>query len=146
MNMHQLKGHWKGEFTYGPDYGEVMTGVKEKFSLVIEEVTNGSFKGKCVDLEMRNSSEFIQSHIKGFLENNFISFTKEYPYQYLSDEDGNAILDKNKKGHTVTYEGEFNVSTNCFSGTWEIVSFVKLLWFRWFVQRAEGTWSMYKEL
>lgn len=145
MNPSSLQGHWKGEFTYGASYGEKLQGIKEQFSLFIEEINDGSFSGRCVDLEARNG-EFIQTRVQGFIDKDFISFKKEYSFQYVNDENGNFFVNKDKKGHAVNYEGQFNTSAKSFSGIWEINTFYQLLWFKWFAHTFEGTWAMYKEV
>ena len=144
MNTHDLVGQWKGEFTYGASYGEPHNGTKEKFEITIESADANGFHGRCVDTESA-TGEYLVTIIKGFFEQGFISFTKEYAHQYEMNEKGEVISNAGKKGHVVNYEGEYIASQNRFEGTWEIHYHFQLLWIRWYTQTFNGTWEMYRE-
>lgn len=143
MNIHELKGQWSGEFTYGASYGDQWNGTKEKFEIIIEHSDENGFYGRCADTGSF-TGEYIRTGIRGFFDRGFISFTKDYDYYYEMGDDGKTIIDKNKKGHTVNYQGEFNHALNKFEGTWEIHYHFQLLWIRWWTNSLEGTWEMYK--
>jgi len=144
MNPYELAGHWRGVFIYGGTYKE-MQGTKESFSMVIEEVNDGTFKGRCIDLDSP-TGKYIKTSINGFIEDDFISFTKEYPHRYEMNAKGEYKIQSNKKGHVVKYEGNFNLSTNSFIGSWEIIQIFRVLWIRLYEQRTDGEWSMQKEI
>jgi hypothetical protein len=142
MNASSLKGHWTGEFSYGRSYEE-WYGTKERFEITIEQSDMNGFTGRCVDTESI-TGQYIRTAIKGFFDQGFISFTKEYDHYYEMGQDGKTIFDTSKKGHTVNYQGEFNESLDRFEGTWEIHYHFQLLWITWWTKTLEGTWEMYK--
>lgn len=82
-----LAGQWFGYFSYGPEYGDQLEGERVIFSLLIEQVFNNKFKGKCVELEGIGASTEV-SFIEGYIENKFISFRKEYSNYFTIDEFG----------------------------------------------------------
>jgi hypothetical protein len=120
-NSVSLAGQWFGYFSYGPEYGEQLEGERVIFSLLIQEIFNNKFKGKCIELEGRGASTEV-SHIEGFIENNFISFRKEYSTYYTLDESGNEGKHLPFLHPRLSYTGSFNQSNETFSGTWEIIA------------------------
>lgn len=81
---------------------------------------NGSFEGDVHEEEFSGlTSDTV--HIKGFIEEDMISFVKTYPYFWTYDDQGNIIMDKEKKGHEVVYEGYFDEGTGSWSGQWEVL-------------------------
>jgi predicted HicB family RNase H-like nuclease len=128
-----LTGQWAGYFTYGPEYGEEMHGEKVEFRIFIDESSDGLFEGKCVDIEGRGV-DFEKSTVKGFIDGDVISFTKEYPAQHPQQHPQQLV-----------YSGQFNNRIASFGGQWEI----------WLNERPHdkglivdirtGTWEMRKD-
>ena len=144
INSISLSGHWIGFFTYGPDYGEGMAGKKVHFRLFIEDLNDGQFQGKCVDTEGIGAS-FDTSIVKGFLDHTFISFTKEYPTNYLVDEKGNKILDTRNPPPRLSYSGQYNNKAKSFIGKWEIWANERPYGEGSLVNILTGNWEMYKD-
>lgn len=94
-NSIDFTGQWVGSFAYGPEYGDDLEGKKVQFRIFIDTFKDGQFTGKSVDLEGIGAN-FEIAQVKGYIDKDFISFTKEYPHFYGLDEAGNTINDKNK--------------------------------------------------
>ena len=109
---------WKGKFAYNPaEYGII----DDVYFELYVEVVNGSFEGKCYDDEFRDLCDQL-SAVKGFFENDIISFVVTYPVSYSMDENEKVTIDQTKKGHDVIYHGTFNSKQNTWSGEWEILA------------------------
>jgi hypothetical protein len=143
MKKIELEGQWFGFYSYSEEYGETLSGEKVVMSLLFEKVFNNKFTGKCIELSGVGASEEI-SQIEGFIENDFISFKKEYQTYYQFEEDGTIKKIEDSGTHELSYEGVYDFDTKAFSGIWEI----------WFNERAhgeynyvrigEGTWELSK--
>jgi hypothetical protein len=111
-------GQWLGYYKYGPEYGD-LHGDKVSFSIIIDDLDNGQFQGRCHDLEGIGAIPDVAS-IKGYIEGNYIHFIKEYPFNYALNDDGSLIEEKLSTKPILTYTGEYNERTKSFQGTWEI--------------------------
>lgn len=60
------------------------------------------------------------STVKGFIDEDHISFVKKYPCTYEYDENGKIIIDESRKGHEVIYDGYWDENTGTWSGEWEV--------------------------
>lgn len=58
--------------------------------------------------------------VKGFIDDDHISFVKQYPCFYAYDENGKVIIDTSKKGHEVIYDGYWNDNIGVWVGEWEV--------------------------
>jgi hypothetical protein len=139
-----ISGQWYGYFSYGPQYGSELEGEKVIFSLLIDEVFNNKFKGKCIELNGIGASEEI-SKIEGFIENNFISFRKEYSEYFSIDTEGNTMKSEDSECHELSYEGTYNFVTKTFSGDWEIWFNEKAVGEYNYIQLGKGTWEISKD-
>lgn len=139
-----LAGQWFGFFTYGPEYGAFLVNEKVIFSILMEEVFNNQFKGKCIELEGIGASTEL-STIEGFLENEFISFTKEYPVNNFIGEKGNTVDFEGRVSPRLSYKGQFNRFNQTFNGTWEIWSNEVPSGDGVFVNISTGTWEISKD-
>jgi hypothetical protein len=137
-------GQWAGFFEYGPEYGSELYGEKVQFRLFIETFKDGQFTGKAADLEGIGSN-FLVAKLSGFIDGDFISFTKEYPHYHTFDEDLNTIEDKSKPHPVVSYEGHFHSDSQTFKGTWEIQTDIERIGDRWRVQIDTGKWEIVKD-
>ena len=106
--MIQIQGTWHGE--YIDQYNEIV-----EFEIYLDQNENG-FKGECYDLYDKK----IKSKIIGFVEDDLISFTKEYDEPIVSDEMGNVFVDTEAHHPGIHYYGRFNADEIRFEGTWEI--------------------------
>lgn len=139
-----IKGQWVGHFTYGEEYGKDLFGEKVIFRLFIDSFEEEQFIGRSIDIEGVGAN-FGIAHIKGFIEGNQISFTKEYPNFYAFDISGKFIEEKNKKHPLVNYLGEYNESTQTFSGTWELNIEIKPIGQEWLEDTCTGLWEIRKD-
>lgn len=139
-----LNGQWFGYFSYGADYGEQLEGERVIFSLLIEEVFNNKFKGKCVELEGIGASTEV-SFIEGFIENKFISFRKEYSTYFTIGEFGNEGKHEDLLHPRLSYTGIFNEETQTFSGEWEIITNERPAGEGTFVDICTGQWEISKD-
>lgn len=108
---------WKGQYSYNQIFDE-----NESFDFELKvHLENGSFIGYATEFEFAELTGGALPSIKGFFEDDHISFIKKYPYKYDSDLNGYAIIDKNQKGHEVVYDGFLNAELAIWEGTWEII-------------------------
>ena len=143
-NQIVMAGQWYGYYSYGPEYGDKLEGEKVIFSLLIEEVFNNKFKGKCIELEGIGASTDV-STIEGFIENSFISFRKEYPTYYIIDERGKEIPYEEQLHPRLSYSGSYNPAKQTFYGSWEIWSYERPAGEETLVDIATGKWEISKD-
>jgi hypothetical protein len=136
-------GQWQGFYQYGPAYGEYVEGKEAEFRLFIEEFKDGEFKGRAIDWDGFGTNGEV-SLVNGFVEDGFISLTKKYSRSYIIDEWGNHLEEEGKEGHIVEYEGFFDRASNCFTGTWEIVTDLEHTQELTLQHVVGGTWSMHR--
>jgi hypothetical protein len=139
-----FRGQWIGYFTYGPEYGEDVAGEKVQFIIFVDSFNNGEFVGRSVDTEGIGAT-FEVAQLKGFIEDNFISFTKQYPHFYGLDEAGNTVADKTKQHPMVSYAGEYNAATKTFSGQWELRLEIAPVGEYWLEDICTGSWEIHKD-
>lgn len=134
-----LEGQWIGIITYGPEYGEFEG--KELFFAANFIQTADTFTGTAIDTGGAFPNE-EEATISGFLEEDKISFVKQYPYEGFIEEDGTVTTNKDKPGPEIHYIGKYNTLTNSFEGTWEIAMDEFQYGDGWFENIATGTWTM----
>ena len=129
----KVEGVWRGE--YADQYDEIV-----EFRIDLNQGEEG-FEGICYDLYEKS----IESKVVGFIENDLISFVKEYEEAIVIDKIGDVFVDKDSYHPGVHYYGRYNSETARFEGTWEIQvnesEFGKdesLIWFDY------GSWWMEK--
>ncbi len=107
---------WKGEYSQLKLSGEIEICAFEM--KVIDD--SGSFEGTVFeDVFSVLSGDLI--YVKGFYSDEIISLVKTYPYYFASDNNGEPIIDKTEKGHTVEYFGTLDKLTKECLGEWEII-------------------------
>lgn len=141
ISMH---GQWIGQFVYGPEYGDEMHGEKVQFRLFINECSSGQFNGTSVDMEGYGAN-MDTAIIKGFVNDDFISFTKEYPDYLIIDENRQIIKDPSNVKPRLNYEGHYNLLSKSFSGQWELWANEELSGEGSIVDIYTGTWEMTKD-
>lgn len=145
MKIVDSKQVWKGFFSYLQGY-EIVDGYLEipfKMNLTF----NGdSFTGTTIDSE----SEHVFTEpilVKGFIDNDKISFVVNYPYFYFKDENGNVLVDKSLKHPTIEYLGFYDEIEQKFSGTWEMIIYEeKISKDQYMEEVANGAFEMYREI
>ena len=133
-----FSGQWVGHFAYGSEYGDDLAGEKVQFRIFVDDFKEGQFSGRSVDLEGVGSN-FEVAKIKGYIDQNFISFTKEYPHYYGFDEEGNVLQDKDRQHPLVAYSGEYDQRTKAFAREWELTNEIEPLGDGWLEEICTGT-------
>jgi hypothetical protein len=119
MEIVDNKQTWNGFFTYQDGYESIYQYINVPF--VMQLVFNGnSFVGTSTDAESENV--FNQpATVKGFIEEDKISFVMKYPCYYYKDESGTILLDKDVQHPNIEYLGFYDSNERKFSGTWEMI-------------------------
>lgn len=119
MRIVDDKQTWKGFFTYLHTYDLFDTYIEVAFRMDLT-FNGNSFIGTSIDSESENI--FMESiMVKGFIDNDIISFVKNYPYYYYKDEDGNIIVDKDLEHPNIEYLGFYDQTEKKYAGTWEMI-------------------------
>ena len=58
--------------------------------------------------------------VKGYIDEDHISFVKQYPCLYEYDENGKVLIDDSQPGHDVLYDGYWDKSEGKWNGEWEV--------------------------
>lgn len=131
---------WKGYFTYQDGYEPIDQYIEVPFSLKL--TFNGtSFTGESTDAE----SETVfnkPATVKGFIEDNTISFVLNYPCAYFKDEDGKIFLDKKVKHPEIRYFGILNEDNKGYTGMWEMTVYVEKYFDDYLEEVANGAFEM----
>ncbi len=143
-NSINFNGQWVGHFAYGKEYGKGIAGERVQFRLFVDYFQDGQFIGRSVDLEGIGANYKI-AQVNGYINENFISFTKQYPHLYGLDEAGNTIENKGKPHPIVSYSGEYNTNTKTFSGQWELRREIAPVGEYWLEDISTGTWEIRRD-
>lgn len=143
-NKVSMSGQWAGHFVYGPEYGPEIHGEKVQFRLFLNELEKGQFNGTSVDIDGFGAN-LDTAIINGFLTDDFISFTKEYPDHYIIGDNGETLQDPSNIKHRLSYEGQYNYRTKTFSGQWELWANEELAGEDSIVDIFTGAWEMIKD-
>ena len=109
---------WKGNYCYLNEEGNEI----DPFDFEITaNLIASSFEGTAIEGEFSKVSE-EPIYVKGFFDNDVISFVKTYPFGWDVDQGGEVQLHLDKPGHDVTYFGRLNPETLFWEGEWEIES------------------------
>lgn len=107
---------WKGKYAYEEDFP-----IEDSFDFELKvQYNEGSFQGIAIEEEFTKLSG-ESANVKGFIEEDYISFVKTYPFKFEELEDGTVAVDRSEMGHRVEYDGYFNMELNRWEGHWEIV-------------------------
>lgn len=139
-----MRGQWVGYFSYGPEYGEELVGEQVQFRLFIDRCDNGVFEGKSIDLEGVGAN-FELAEVKGFVDGDFISFTKQYPNLYSIDESGNTVVDQSRSHPIVSYTGAYDSRSKTYSGEWELRMEIQPIGEYWLEDICTGKWEIRKD-
>ncbi|MFI5140804.1 MAG: hypothetical protein ACHQII_00485 [Bacteroidia bacterium] len=134
-----ITGQWTFVIVYGPEYGE-----QENQELYFDAEfiqDKDLFTGTGRDTGGSGASPDIAT-IKGFLEDDEISFIKQYTTNHYIDEEGKITIDKNVPGPEINYYGSFNKLNGMFEGHWEMLMGSQKYGEGWFDDMATGTWAM----
>lgn len=140
MGFDFFSGKWKGEFVYGPEYGD-LEGEKASFILFVDKSEDWGFEGRIFDIDGVGVNPNVAT-VKGFVENGEISFVKQYPVAQTFLEDGTTQFESDKASPEIHYSGKYSGAEKLFRGVWEI---------EWreinqdgypYDQYCSGTWEM----
>ena len=122
MKVVHHKQSWSGYFTY-PIYdedGKLLDDVEERIPFEMSiQIQEGSFTGTATDEESKHLFN-KPAIIKGFIEKNLISFTKQYPCLYYINEQGELTINTQEKHPEIRYTGFLNETQNEIIGEWEL--------------------------
>jgi hypothetical protein len=106
---------FEGFYAYSDEVNEI------RIAFLIEATEqDGSFHGLAMDTETENLFEKGAITVKGFIENELISFVKTYPSNYLIDENGQPQIAPGKQPHAVEYLGDWIEEEKRFVGTYTV--------------------------
>lgn len=133
-----LTGKWQGFYEYGLGYELPFFGQRVKIKTIITDV-NGSFTGE-IEEELSEFSVQLKSSIKGFTENDFISFVKKYSQKPVLDNSSKIIYENSHL--EIEHEGFIDEENQSIYGKWlirEIMSDENLGTFEY---TTEGIWLL----
>lgn len=118
MKLVHNKQIWKGIFTYNDGYDEVDQYINVGFQLELI-FNDNSFVGTSIDLESQHIFD-KPAAVKGFVDDEKISFVLTYPCYYYKDENGTIVLDKEAKHPEIHYLGYWEADQKSICGIWEM--------------------------
>ncbi len=137
--METLNGLWRGSYTFDPEFEN--ENLERFFELTLQVDDDDEISG-----EIRDSVDGDQVHrvatLSGFIEEEEISFIKQYPYLLLRNEKNETIVDESKAHPEIHYHGEINESG--IEGTWEMEAAVLFAAGSYHSQLVTGKWKMVK--
>lgn len=131
---------WEGYFLYPVEDENYDIPKRVNFQITVE-IKNNTFVGTHSDEESKPLFD-EDGTIKGYFEDNFISFTLEYPYFYFIDDSGNLKTDRNKKHPEIHYYGNFKQETNSYIGSWEMFQEYNDFYEGKIIERIEAMWEL----
>jgi hypothetical protein len=137
--MIDLTGYWEGVIILGPQYGDKAS-MELFFSIEIKQ-EDESFTGIAKDIKGIGCNPDV-AMVKGFVDENNISFTKEYLSTVIIDENGNEILQKGVLSPEISYTGVYDAASGSCEGEWEMyINSIKTTT-GWIEDLLGGTWKM----
>jgi hypothetical protein len=135
-----LTGNWQGFYEYGLGYELPFFGQRVKIKSTITDV-NGSFTGE-IEEEISEFSVHLKSSIKGFTENDFISFVKKYSQKPILNNSSKTIYET---GHLeIEHEGFIDEENQSIYGKWMIREIMTDENLGTFEYTTEGIWFLLK--
>ncbi|MFX1705662.1 hypothetical protein PV783_16970 [Chitinophaga sp. CC14] len=141
--MISITGQWRGHYVYGPEYGEKWLGSKVAFELSLTDIGDNNFQGTCLDIDSPISLN-NPAVIKGFTEEDFISFTKEYNQFFTINGDNQVVPRSQLKKPDLSYYGHYDPVSETYSGDWELIGREHAHPDGDYLEIATGTWEMKK--
>jgi len=114
----KVTGTWEGYYEYGAGYILPFFAQRVKIIVRIQE-HDGSFTGTSDEEESQFSVPY-QSIIKGFRDQDLISFVSTYPIKPILSEDETKTEIKEGQ-HEVEHTGYFDEQNGAMYGTWIII-------------------------
>src|SRR5690554_2756114 len=104
---------WKGKYSYKLDDGSQSITVGFELNIIMSD---GSFYGSSTDDEFCKICD-IHPTVKGFIDDNIISFLITYPFSYARNDFGELELIKTIKNYQVEYNGNITEADK-WNGEW----------------------------
>lgn len=111
-----MKRTYKGQYFDVDSQGNQFS-VAFKMVLEIDEKMN--FIGTVWEEEF-SAITGLESSVKGYIENDHISFLLSYPCFYGENDEGEIIIDKSIAGHDVIYDAYWDENNGNWVGEWEV--------------------------
>lgn len=140
MKIAHNKQTWKGFFTYQDGYESIDQYIEVAFTMELTFNEN-SFVGISSDSESENAFD-EPATVRGFIEEDKISFVLNYPCSYYKDENGKIVLDRNSKHPDIQYLGFFDEDKKSISGTWEMTVYEEKYLDDYLEEIANGEFEM----
>ena len=115
-----LTGKWQGFYEYGSGYDLPYFGQRVNIIASITDV-NGSFTGEIKEDDSEFSTK-LNANSKGFVEDGFISFVKQYPKYPIISDDYSSIITYENKTLEIEHEGILDDNNNSIYGNWYIMT------------------------
>ena len=131
---------WKGVFTYNDGYDEADQYIDIDFKLELI-FTDKSFIGISVDSESQGIFD-KPAEVKGFVDDEKISFILIYPCYYYKDDNGQIVLDRESRHPDIYYLGFWENEKNWVRGTWEMKIYEEKDGDDYIVELATGEFEM----
>ena len=119
MKLIQNKQMWRGNFTYCDGYEEIDRYTNVDFEMELF-FTNDSFVGTSTDSESKDLFD-KPATVKGFIDDEKISFLLNYPCLYYKDDNRQLVLDRESKHPEIHYLGFWDGDKNNILDTWEMI-------------------------
>lgn len=117
MQKAAIEGTWKGYYEYGEGYLLPYFGQRVSFEITIDG-DDHSFTGTTRE-EPSEYSVPSQASVKGFIDNNLVSFIKTYPINPIIDEHNQTI--QIEAGQlNIEHLGIIDHAQQCMYGSWQI--------------------------
>ncbi|MCW3467007.1 hypothetical protein [Chitinophaga nivalis] len=139
--MISLTGEWQGYYIYDPAFGEKLSAEKVLFKLSLTDTGDDHFEGVCHDVNSPVSQNNTAT-IKGFVEDDFISFTKAYRQFFLITDDNQVVPHTALKTPELSYYGHYDPINEVFSGDWELIGRLHAHPDGDYAEITTGTWEM----
>jgi hypothetical protein len=138
-----FSGKWKGEFVYGPEYGDI-EGEKATFMFFVDKNDETGFEGRSFDIDGVGVNAEV-AIVRGFIDDDMISFIKQYPTTVVFQQDGSLETISTKPSPEIHYIGEYNERLQMFKGSWEMVWSEVKQGEGYLEYLCTGKWEMRKE-
>lgn len=137
MSQFPMAGKWRGYYVYGEGYNDHYFGTRIMFELELQDAGNEQFEGTCNDLDDKPAPP---ATIKGYMDDQFISFVKEYTAPFLTASGAPATVATPE----ISYSGHYNPLQETFFGEWEHLGEVHETAEGTYIEGGAGIWKMKK--
>lgn len=134
--MDKLNGKWLGSYTIDPEFGQDDKVFNFELTLHVDD---DDVSGEIKDISESEQSPGI-AKVTGFVDDNEISFIKQYPALFLRNDHDEIIIDKSKEHPEIHYHG--HISDNSMEGNWDMEAGVLFKVGEFHSQLISGKWKI----